>query len=218
MIRLHVLCEGQSEEAFTRALLYEHLYSHGILCIPFLFSTRERHKGGVVTYGKIRRQIQMLCNQDHSAYVTTFMDFYRLPKDCPAFERGGKDAVDDVRSAERAFQNDIDSVISRRNFIANIVAHEFEALLFSNPPAFASLPEQDRLVDQVSAIRDAFLTPEYIDDGPNTAPSKRILALYPQYEKVLHGTNIALDIGLDIIRRECPKFNDWLARVESLSD
>jgi hypothetical protein len=158
----------------------------------------------------------MLCSLEQSAYVTTFMDFYRLPKDYPEFEQRGQDAVDDVRRAEEAFQHDIDDMVPHRNFIANIVAHEFEALLFSNPPAFASLPEQDGLAAQVGAIRDAFPTPEYIDDGPDTAPSKRIMRLYPQYEKVFHGINIALDIGLDMIRRECPKFDAWLTCLESL--
>jgi len=217
MIRLHVLCEGQSEESFTKTLLYDHFSPRGIFCTPFLFSSRERYKGGIVTYGKVRRQIQMLCNQDKSAYVTTFIDYYRLPKDYPEFERRGRDAVDDVCRAEEAFQQDIDHLAPNRNFIANIISHEFEALLFSDTRAFSSLPEQERLAVLLEAIRAAFPTPEHIDDGPDTAPSKRILGIYPQYEKVLHGTSVALDIGLDVIRRECPKFDRWLTRLESLA-
>jgi len=31
----------------------------------------------------------------------------------------------------------------------------------------------------------------------------------PRYKKIYHGTHIALDIGLDLIRKDCHHFNDW---------
>lgn len=56
-----------------------------------------------------------------------------------------------------------------------------------------------------------------INDGYTTAPSKRIVSIFSQYDKVLHGSLVALDIGLDTIRRECPMFNSWIERIESLA-
>jgi hypothetical protein len=50
-----------------------------------------------------------------------------------------------------------------------------------------------------------------------TAPSKRILSIFSQYDKVLHGSLVALDIGLETIRRECQMFNRWIERLESLA-
>ncbi|MEA5486638.1 MULTISPECIES: DUF4276 family protein [Pseudanabaena] len=38
-----------------------------------------------------------------------------------------------------------------------------------------------------------------------------------QYDKVLHGSLVALDIGLETIRRECQMFNRWIERLESLA-
>ena len=49
-----------------------------------------------------------------------------------------------------------------------------------------------------------------------TPPSKRIKALIPKYNKVLHGPLAAGETGLDSMRNECPRFNGWLSRLESL--
>lgn len=43
-------------------------------------------------------------------------------------------------------------------------------------------------------IKAAFDTPEHINNGLKTAPSKRILSLLPEYRKTLHGPLIAEDI------------------------
>lgn len=66
------------------------------------------------------------------------------------------------------------------------------------------------------AIRNAFASPEEIDDSPLTAPSKRVEKLVPGYTKPLLGTLAVLEIGLEAIRRECPHFGCWLGRLEAL--
>jgi hypothetical protein len=63
-------------------------------------------------------------------------------------------------------------------------------------------------------IRDSFASPEEIDDSPITAPSKRVEALVPGYEKPLLGVLAVLEIGLDTIRSQCPYFDAWVARLE----
>ncbi len=47
--------------------------------------------------------------------------------------------------------------------------------------------------------------------GPNGAGKSNFI------EKVLHGPLIALDVGLDTIRRECPIFHEWVNWLESLA-
>jgi len=37
------------------------------------------------------------------------------------------------------------------------------------------------------------------------------------YRKVDDGVDIASEIGLETIRRECPHFNVWLAQLEALA-
>ena len=90
--------------------------------------------------------------------------------------------------------------------------------MFSDPKRFAvGLGRPDLRVD-FERIRMGFATPEHIDDSPNTAPSKRVIGFFPGYErqKRLLGVLAALEIGLPKIRQECPLFNAWLAKLETL--
>ena len=61
----------------------------------------------------------------------------------------------------------------------------------------------------------SFSSPEEINDSPETAPSKRVEALIPGYQKPLMGTLAALEIGLEKIRDACPHFNNWLSQIEA---
>ena len=103
-----------------------------------------------------------------------------------------------------------------RRFIPYVQMHEFEALLFSAPGQLASEVGRPDLEQHFQAIRDAFATPEHIDDSPHTAPSKRIKQVFPRYRKVQMGLRAAGVMGLHKIRKECPLFSAWLARLESL--
>jgi hypothetical protein len=102
-----------------------------------------------------------------------------------------------------------------RRFIPFVVMHEFEGLLFSDCAAFSRGIGRPGLESGFQGIRDQFPTPEEIDDSPVTAPSKRVEALMPEYEKPLFGVLAILEIGLARIRAECPHFNGWLARLET---
>ena len=67
-------------------------------------------------------------------------------------------------------------------------------------------------------ICNAFETPEHINDSPLTAPSKRLFTIYDQaYQKTLHGSIVASEIGLAAIRRECQHFDAWLTKLENLN-
>src|SRR5208283_3230756 len=83
-----------------------------------------------------------------------------------------------------------------RRFVPFVVMHEFEGLLFSDCAAFSRGIGRPDLESDFRKIRDQFQTPEEIDDSPVTAPSKRVEALLPGYEKPLLGTLAVLEIGL----------------------
>ena len=59
---------------------------------------------------------------------------------------------------------------------------------------------------------------ELIDDGRDTAPSRRIITELPRYEadKVTVGVQAAEQIGLPAIRSKCPHFSGWLTRLQAL--
>ena len=212
MSRVLVFVEGQTEETFVRDLLVPYFSRLGIYLTPILAQTSPGHKGGIVSYGKVKHQLTRLCRQDQGAYVTTMMDYYGLPNDFPGLAGRVADAHEQVMRLELALQQDIDAP----NFIPNLMLHEFEALLFSAPEKIAEWLDDHALLAPMAAIRAAFATPEHINNSPQTAPSKRILALVPHYKKTVDGPLIAEDIGLDAIRTQCPHFNNWIERLLAL--
>jgi len=213
MKRINIFVEGQTEEVFVQKVLYDHFQHLNIFLTPILIRTGRTGKGGVTSYGKIKKQINKKCQQDKSAFVSTMFDFYGLPDDFPGKSNlpVTNDPIQKVTYLEDEFRKDI----SFSNFIPNLLIYEFEALLFTKIEIFEHWFDM-RIVKKLSNVRDAFLTPEHINDNPKTAPSKRILKLCPGYKKVYHGTHIALDIGLDLIRNDCHHFNSWLNRLEKL--
>jgi hypothetical protein len=102
-------------------------------------------------------------------------------------------------------------------FVPFVVMHEFEGLLFSDCAAFSRGIGRPHLESGLREIRDQFASPEEINDSPVTAPSKRVEALVPGYDKPLFGTLAVLEIGLAHIRAECPHFNGWVRQLESLA-
>ena len=215
MIRVYILCEGQTEESFVRELLYSMFYKKGIDLIPIICETKReqsglKHKGGVSTYGKIRRELIALCKSHPYEYVTMMFDYYALPHDTPgAAVAPAGSAFDKVAYLENAIYQDIGVL----NFLPNIILYEFEGLLFSSPDAFSYYGFPESAVVKLQNIRDSFVSPESIDDGVETAPSKRIMSIHPSYNKLVDGINIARSIGIDKIMQECVHFCGWIDRI-----
>jgi hypothetical protein len=141
------------------------------------------------------------------------LDLYGLPKDFP-----GKSSIPTTANLfEKAeyLEQQMGVDIGLQNFIPNLLVHEFEGLLYSNPQAFVEWFDQN-IVEQLQRERESFSSPEHINDSPITAPSKRILRCCPGYDKPLHGSLIAMDIGLDTIRKQCQHFDKWLTRLENI--
>lgn len=216
MKRVLILVEGQTEEKFVNEVLAPHLADFDkwpeATCICTKRVQRRRaYRGGIGSYSQVKRDIQRLL-QSNPAQVTTLIDYYGLPSDFPGYEaaQSKMTSVKRVQCIEEAFAADIDDT----RFIPNLAVHEFEAFLFSKPETIADVLIDASLGPKLIKIAEEFLSPEDIDDSPETAPSKRIEALYPGYEKPLHGPIIAQKIGLNAIRERCAHFNQWLRRLE----
>ena len=63
-----------------------------------------------------------------------------------------------------------------------------------------------------------FDTPEEINNDPNNAPSKRVLAIYPGYRKVIEGTQAAKSVGIASMRTACHHFREWLEVLEGVEE
>jgi hypothetical protein len=151
------------------------------------------------------------------------LDFYGLGRDFPGTPLPPNlSNMDKVIHLERAMKEDIIAEVPDLRpdvrFLPYLQLHEYEGLLFSDPEAFANGISQSHLTPQFRAIREGFRTPEDIDDGPDTAPSKCVLRLYPSYKKVSDGTLAANAVGLEAMLRECPHFRAWVESLERLGD
>ncbi len=210
MIRLAIVVEGRTEEEFVKQLLAEYLAERGVLASARLVGTGKRDRGGGnVTVERVAITIAQV-SHSHDA-VTSLVDFYgfkgRATADVDELER----RIEDVcrEQSRRTLRHD--------RVFAYVQRHEFEALLFSEVPAFARALDLPRNADfTLTGVRARFPSPEDINDSPDTAPSKRILDAIPSYNKVADGSVVASQVGIDAMRRECPRFAAWLARLEAL--
>ena len=221
-VRVNILVEGFTEETFVRDLLRLHLAAHGVYATARSVETASRRgihfRGGMSRYAKARRDIARWLAEDRSAYLTTMFDLYRLPVDFPGYS-DASNIVNPYRKARHIEAALADDVAEAR-FIPHVQLHEFEGLLFSDVQAIDSvlstLGAQSRLKD-LAQIRASVGSPEEINDGADTAPSKRLITLYPPYDKVVFGSLIAERIGLAKMRAECSHFDAWMAALERLT-
>lgn len=221
MVRLNILTEGQTEETYVRDILYDHLASYQVYTTPITLVTavRERtFRGGVGRkYAQIRKNILRSLN-DQTAIITTMIDFYGLPKDFPGMEKASDvfDPYQKIQIIEKEFMDDIDN----GRFIPYIQLHEYETILFSDIYVIDKILSVNwrSQIHELRTIIQRFPNPEIINNSPNTAPSKRLEGLYNPYQKVTDGVRIAKTIPLDTIKNKCRHFNDWLTRLEGLTE
>lgn len=213
MTRLAITVEGQTERAFVIAILIEHLRIHGVESTPILIG-RARDSGAVGGGVSVKRlageMVHLLRSSDA---VTCLVDFY-------GFRKKGDDTVEELEERIRtAIARRVRSRQRARSVVPYIQRYEFEALLFSDVECFGGLDEvSEGVVEALRGIRRAFDTPEDIDDGRETAPSKRIGAAIRNYDKVKHGVEVAQRIGLPRIRASCRRFDRWVRCLESLGN
>ena len=202
MIRLAISVEGETEEAFVKGILTNHLRKSQVEPTPILL-------GGNVTVPRLAAEMTRLYwNFDQ---VTSLVDFY-------GFRGKGNKSLEQL---ELAVSAEVDRKIAgswnQSRIFPYIQRHEFEGLLFSDVNSFVRAANAtSTCVEGLREIRGYFNTPEDIDDGYHTAPSKRILKLMPNYQKIVHGVDVATEIGLQVICSQCPRFNKWMTKLESL--
>lgn len=221
MIRLYVVVEGQTEESFVRNVLAEVLWGSNVHPMPILLGT-PGHKGGRTSYARLKRDVLVLLKQDRGAYCSTMVDLYGLGPGFPGHPPPAHlSNIERVRHIEQAVKEDIcdemQDLRADRRFIPYLQLHEYEAILFSDPAAFAVGINHPNLHRQFQRIRDEVESPEDINNDPETAPSKRVLTVCPNYRKVIEGTQAAAAVGISIMRKECRHFREWIESLEELA-
>jgi len=221
MKRVLVLVEGQTEERFVKDVLAPFFEPAELYLTPTVLVTKrvkdgQNFKGGVTNFAKFKNDLVKLL-RDSDALVTTMLDYYALPTDFPGMST--KSALGNARDRARHVELAVDHYFGKPNNLRTFLAlHEFEAWLFADATVLPDVMAATSQGAAFSAIRAGVETPEQINDGPYSAPSKRIEALFPSYRKRLHGPNAALRIGVERIREECPHFAQWLSELEAFAN
>lgn len=215
-IRLYVIAEGQIEQRFVEKILADHLGHYQISATASAVTTSKGYKGGLLSYIKAKSDILRWLKEHQNADVrfTTMFDLYRLPADFPGYHQAKySNPYTRVEFLERALAEDIND----HRFTPYIQIHEFEAFIFADPAKLTTeyLGYENKIetLQKISNER----SPEMINDGVDTAPSKRIIQVIPEYSKAVGGINVVRAIGINKIRKHCHHFNEWLNKLEALS-
>lgn len=213
---VYIYCEGPTEESFINEVLYNYLYNMGVIVCPIVCTTKrtasKKYRGGVRDYNKIKRELLTLCKSHKNQFVTTMFDYYAMPNDTPEIGLQDRNIYTRIAKIEAA----IDQDIGQNNFMFHFMLHEFEGILFSDPGSF-SLVTGEEVINEIRKIRESYPNPEYINNSPNTAPSKRLEKLIPNYAKIKNGTLLSKKMGIDIILAECPHFREWVDKILNLT-
>ena len=211
MRRLLVHVEGQTEENFVNDVLSPHLLQHGYVSVKariFGNARQKQGRGGIRAWSSARNDIIKLLKQDPVCITTRLVDYYGLPasgnREWPGRALAASQAFrQKATTVEQAIVDDIWQTIGPDHhplhFIPYVMMHEFEGMLFSDCNQFAEAIYHPELELPMQEIKEAFATPEEINDSYETSPSHRIKQLFPEYDKPLFGPFAIEAIGLDII-------------------
>jgi hypothetical protein len=192
VIRLYVLVEGRTEEEFVKRVLEPHLRGFGVWTYPIIVQTKRARAGekhkGGGDWAKWRRNLVVLSGE-HPGSEVRFTTLFDL--------YGLPDHFPGL--SEHGSLTD-----------TNERAKRLEEAMAADIGDWRLIPYLQHLLSSVA--------PEDVDDGESTAPSKRLAACIPGYQKTVHGPLAVETKGLVAIRKSCPRFDRWVASLERLSE
>lgn len=225
MIRVVVVCEGETEEEFVRDVLAPGLCGLGLYLEPQMVDTSPGHRGGALNYDRVKPHLRNTLRQKSAPVVTTLFDLYKVDKRFPGYEQSmdTPDLGQRLDVLRHALHADVVTAAGCRpeRFIPHIQPYEFEALLFSDVASLSlvnpSWPKKS--IDRLLEIRNAAASPEHINDRPETKPAAHLERELsnPSYRKRRHGPIAVQKIGLSKIETECAFFAAWLAQIRELA-
>jgi hypothetical protein len=221
-MRVCVFVEGSSEEQFFDAVIKPYVMDVN----PRIELMWSMSVGGVgklesQKYTKLRRIIEPQICTDNSAIYTTMFDYYAFPKDSiPNFTfTHYPNSYNMVVEREMAFRSAIlsesklASFRDRIEFHPHLMFHEYETLMYCNLDQLVLLRDStDAKIRKLKSDTMGFENIEFINDSPQTAPSKRIIEVIPSYEfqKTSNALSVMKAIGLEDMLDKCQHFKRWI--------
>ncbi len=216
MKRVIIICEGETEQEFCKKILAPFFWKEDIS----IHNPRiKKSMGGIVFWKVLKKDILNHLKNDPTAFVTTFIDYYGLQKkhSFPNWSEAEAEREKNRRMEllEKGMKHDIGEAYNSR-FIPYVQLHEFEGLLFNDINVFYNQFEPEELIGE-KELRNTFNefndNPEMINNGRESAPSKRLERIIKGYDKIVFGNIIAEEIGIERIRSKSPRFSHWIAEI-----
>lgn len=211
--RVSVIVEGWTEYYFIQNVLCPYCIERGVYMVSRLID-KPGQRGGDVRFRRAKREIIAALKEKDEPIVSTFVDYYGI-KEWPGTEVISPNATpEQIANILNTRAKDIISEeypeLGKR-YVPFLAVHEFEALLFSDSEVLARHLKINK--EEIEAVLSECGSPECVNTGINTAPSKRLIKWNPYYTKTQNGHKIAQEIGIPTIRKACPLFNEWLNQI-----
>lgn len=217
MRHLHILCEGQTEEMIASDLLASRFVGADAYVTWSVLTTKRpaggpAFKGGVSAWSKLERELRLLLHDSSTTVLTTLLDYYAFPAEAPGMaDRPHGSPHERVSHVESALAKSVGDI----RFVPHLVLHETETWVLADCRRLGEVMGEPGPAAELQRIVHLESGPELVNDGVDTAPSKRIINAYPQYAKTIDGPLVIAEAGLDAIRNICPHADDWLRELEA---
>ena len=211
MRRIIIIVEGPTEKEFVNECLAPFLLANfNIESVSARVLGVPGKKGGNVSFSRIKMDINLQLKQNTDVIVTMLVDYYGMRTDFPGYSES--QPLNQVDKRLDSLELALNQVIDSRRFVAYFQKHELEALLFSTGASLRKYYEATTC-EAIQAIRQAVDTPE--DINTSLPPSYRLIDLFPvnqkrRYDKVYDGPLMALELGMNTILADCPRFAKWV--------
>ncbi|SNB28243.1 conserved hypothetical protein [Flavobacterium psychrophilum] len=216
MKKLIIICEGYTELAFCKEILVKHFENLNITIEYEL--TDHSISGGITKWVYLKEQIVRILSSEPSVFVTTLIDYYGIDKSHKFPKWANALAIENKPNRMELLEMGMfEDLENNFQFIPYIQLHEFEAFVFSDYTVFENIyDDEDANLIGLKQICDEYPNPEDINNNIATAPSKRLQNNISRYNKVSSGIDLIREIGLPKIRVKCPRFHNWISKLETI--
>ncbi|MDX6284036.1 MAG: hypothetical protein QOH03_5107 [Kribbellaceae bacterium] len=215
--QIAILVEGQTESAFVTEILAPYLQSFGAYVTPVIVKTARladgtTYKGGGMVWKHYQEDLLRLLGASHYRCVSILVDFYAYPRNAPGVDCCSR--PHQPRRCTEVREQAMAEVIGNSRFVPHVVLHEFETWVIAAAVGARSLLGDVSVAKALRAEADSVGGDvELLNDSRETAPSKRVLRRWADYDKVIDGIEVIREAGLEAVMDRCPGLNAWVKEL-----
>ena len=168
MRRVHILVEGQTEETVLNHVVKPCLMARDVSVTSSILATKRpasggKYRGGVSSWAKILRDVELLLGDSSLDVLTTMIDYYGVPADSPGIQdRPAAGPYERIAHVQAAMAE----AVGASRFRPHLMLHETEAWVLAAGYSAAQHFGRPEVGSKIAGIVAAAGGPELVDDGP----------------------------------------------------